>query len=183
MLYNFLPRFSCTGTATHCTDCLENCASKTSKLLLEICAKTAIRPPWNTCPRCRTTLPWNSCPNYLELCASPCCTDLLKCCLGMRTKVLFSFSSLLRNFLCSLLLLLSICSWKNEFHFPSFSSFNLTLSDFWGIPKSNGWDSEIALDLGLRLNAHLNLTFYFFNSPHFNKDPLSHSFPKSLFTF
>ena len=74
--------------------------------------QTIVRPPWNTCPSCCMVCLETHAQNCLELCASPCCTDLLKCCLGMHAKVLFSFSSLLRNLLFSLLLLLSICSWK-----------------------------------------------------------------------
>ena len=86
---------------------------------------------------------------------------------------------------CSHALLLSIYSWKNWMIFSSFSSLNLTPSDFWVIQVTFGWFLnpmvEIDWDLRLRLNAHVNLTFYFFNSPHFNKDPLSHLFLKSFF--
>ena len=73
---------------------------------------------------------------------------------------------------------ISICSWKNDWPFPSFSSFNLTLCDFWGISKSNGWDSfRSRVEIKCSFKSH----FLCFNSPHFNKDPPSHLFPKSLF--
>ena len=92
-------------------------------------------------------------------------------------QVATSFSFLSKNLPCSFAILLSICSWKKKMMFSSFSSFNLTLSDFWRIPKSNGWDR-------LRSRAEIKCSFkshfLFFNSPHFNKDPLSHLFPKSL---
>ena len=58
-----------------------------------------------------------------------CCTDLLccLCCSPSAQKLLFSSLSLSLNLLM-----------KEWMIFSSFSSFNLTLSDFWGIPKSDG---------------------------------------------
>ena len=86
--------------------------------------------------------------------------------------------SLQLSFSSSLNLLMK--EWMTFSSFSSFSSFNLTLSDFWGIPKSNGWNR-------LRSRAEIKCSFkshfLFFNSPHFNKDPLSLLFPKLLFPF
>ncbi len=62
--------------------------------------------------------------------------------------------------------------------FSSFSSFNITPSDFWVISKSNGWNR---LRSRTEIKCSFKSHFLFFNSPHFNKDPLSHLFPKSLF--
>ena len=89
-----------------------------------------------------------------------------------------SFSSLSKNLPCSLALLLSIRSWKNEWPFASFSFFNLILSDFWVTSKSNGWNR---LRSRSEIKCWFKSHFLFFNSRHFNKDPLSHLFPKSLF--
>ena len=178
LLYGNLPRFLCQQSATGCTACLEKRAAKNSSFSLEICAQKMVRLPWKTCHK----LLYGFCLGNRAKSALNCVQTLLyglaeiwpwNVCQGAA-----SFSSLLRNLPCSLALLLPICSWKNEWTFPSFSSFNLTLSDFWGIPKSNGWNR-------LRSRAEIKCSFkshfLFFNSPHFNKNPLSHLFRKSLF--
>ena len=110
---------------------------------------------------CTNFQPWDVCPPVVQICC-----------------VSFVALPLLRNYSSAFSPPLSICSWKNEWPFPLFSSFNLTLSDFWEIPKSNGWDSfRSRAEIKCSFKSH----FLFFNSPHFNKDPLDHLFPKSLF--
>ena len=134
---------------------------KISKLLLDFCAKICL----SLCAE-----------SAVQICSTAALECVPSCCL----LLLPAQKSLLLSCSPSPNLLM-----KESMTFSSFSSFNITPSDFWVIQVTFGWSlnpmAEIDLDQWLRLNAHLNLTFYFFNSPHFNKDPLSHLFPKSLF--
>ena len=131
-----------------------------SKLLYDCCMDfskymplTSSLSPRFLCPKSAQKLCWSCCMIFLENCASSLekCANLLlygflpwEPCLFVVVRICWSlyqlpsFSSLLRNFSFAFSPPLSICSWKNEW---PFSSFNLTLSDFWEIPKSNGWDS------------------------------------------
>ena len=108
-------------------------------------------------------LPWTVC--------KLCCTDLLKYCLGMCAKLLPPSPHCLE---ISLALLLSFSQSAHEriesnVIFFSFSSLNITPNDFWVIQVTFRWSlnlmAEIDLDQWLRLNAHLNLTFYFLIHP------------------
>ena len=122
-------------------------------------------------------LPWKSCQIFLELCANSavwtCWNTTLECVPSCCLLLLTAQKSPLLSFSPSPNLLM-----KEWMTFSSFSSFNLTLIDFWGIPKSNGWN---ILRSRVEIKCSFKSHFLFFNSPHFNKDPLSHLFPKSLF--
>ena len=106
----------------------------------------------------------NSCPlasNFVLCPAVRICWKLV---------LLPSFFSLLRKFFSpspspSLNLLMK--ELINEWPFLSFSSFNRTLSDFWVIPKSNGWNS-------FRSRAEIKCSFCW------NLSPEDRWFPKAL---
>ena len=125
---------------------------------LDFCAQLLYGFPGTSCPTAVRPpqinyykLPWNACQAAASFSS---CSEI-----SLALLLSLSFNLLMKEWM-------------------TFSSLNLTLSDFWVIPKSNRWNR-------LRSRAEIKCSFkshfLFFNSPHFNKDPLSHLFPKSLF--
>ena len=115
---------------------------KISKLLLDVCAKICL----SLCAE-----------SAVQICSTAALECVPSCCL----LLLPAQKSLLLS--CSPSPNLLMKEWMT---FSSFSSFNITPSDFWVIQVTFGWSlnpmAEIDLDQWLRLNAHLNLTFYLF---------------------
>ena len=175
LLYKNLPRFLCQQSATGCTACLDFCATKAAKFSLEIYARKVYGCLGKHTQRCMD-FALKSCQIFLALCANAtirtCWKDASVCVPKCYFFLLTAQKSPLLSFSLSPNLLMK--EWM------TFSSFNLTLSHFSGIPKSNRWNR-------LRSRAEIKCSFkshfLFFNSPHFNKDPLSLLFPKSLFPF
>ena len=124
---------------------------KISKLLLDFCAKICL----SLCAE-----------SAVQICSTAALECVPSCCL----LLLPAQKSLLLS--CSPSPNLLMKEWM------TFSSFNITPSDFWVIYKSNGWNRFRSM---VEIKCSFKSHFLFFNSPHFNKDPLSHLFPKSLF--
>ena len=146
MLYGYLGKRAGT-TVLCCMDCTDFVQQPLSKfmpknrvvatvLFLGFYAENDSHPlPWKTClifvpwsaclllyplPRFLCLLTWKHCLSFavrifcLGMCANKCC-----CTFAEISSLLPSFS-LLRKISSSLSLLLSICSWKNEWSFPPF---------------------------------------------------------------
>ena len=134
---------------------------KISKLLLDFCANHSLK----IVPK----FVFHCAESAVQICSTAALECVPSCCLLLlpaQKSLLFSYSP-------SPNLLM-----KEWMTFSSFSSFNITPSDFWVISKSKGWNRFRSMaEIKCSFKSH----FLFFNSPHFNKDPLSHLFPKSLF--
>ena len=93
---------SCTASLKPLYDLLQICCTASSK--------SVVWPPWK------------SCPNITFCCVLTQLYGFAKVLLWNVCQATAYFSSLSRNLPFSLALLLSICSWKNEWHFPPFPS-------------------------------------------------------------
>lgn len=110
------------------------------------------------------TTPRKSCQNLPFTVCWISCTNLLNCCLGMCAKLLSPSLSCLE---ISLAFLLSFSQSAHEriesnVIFSSFSSLNITPSDFWVIPKSNGWNRFRSM---AEIECSFKSPFYFLIHP------------------